>query len=1040
MAATNTRNLRKRFAIVAGIAGTLGALALLVLFLLARSPERRVAHLLAEAQIYKRTGELVKEGETLERALSVMPADAGLMAKLGRNLVARGELSRAETLFRASLERNPNDVACGFDCFEVLVSRGALDEAALLLERLYKQAQVVAPEAYRDRVLAGRADLALRRGDRKKARESLEAALQVNPALDAPIRLALAGLLATDGEGERAEELVRSLWNARQPKGLPAPRDDQERITRETTYCTETAAARAALALGAILVQRGAVDEAASVLIEGWERMPDDTEVAWELAEAEIARGRFEAALEVATKLEAKKKPSEAAMVRGRVALAKNDREGAEKAFGDAASWAPGVAAPALAAARCLLDQAEGDRRAESRRSRDGASEASDRSTERAEAERLLSSVDTRKASLDERVERARLLRELGSEALARAEVDAVLAIAPGNPGAIDLLVRMDMAGGKPEEAAKALDELAKRSPGNRVIERARTVLALWSADPGKAVELSRDDLNDATGAGSMQILTAALALDGGVASAVKELEKLSGKAPDDTVRIHARLQAAELYRALGREDLAIPILEKGVSEHPLTKELRLALASAFLASSRPSETAKVLAPLLDGAGDPAALLLAASAAQAQSHFDAAVALARRAESDPVRGVEAVAIEALSFRASGNIEAARGAFARLRDLRPSAPLGYVGALCDLATSPTEAATVLRKACDLLGPERFDLAFAVALDLGACEDEAVRAARSAFERNKKDAGRAYVYAVTLLRRGRSEDARAALADAGIPSDLRNACSALDHPALGELEELLVLRRHGFAPEAAKIAISLLERAPANLVVVLHAARALAAAGERDQARNVLVAAVACTPRFTALRLELGLVLQALPGGAKAALATFDEGLALVPGDPALELARGMALTELGRSSEAEPAYRSVLRVEPRNAVARNNLAWLLLQRGDAMDLAEALALAKAVVQETPTSPAALDTLARVELARDDGLAALPNARKAVEIAPLDAGIRLTFAKTLDALGRLKDAANQYEVALLLKSSFAGREDAGKRLAELRGGGR
>ena len=1031
MAESKPENRRERIAIVAGIALALVALALVALFLLARSPERRVAQLLAEAQIWKRQGDLAKEGETLEEALAVLPQDGGLMTKLARNLVARGELERAEKLFRASLDRNPDDIAAGFDCYEVLVERGELDDAARLLDRLEKQAQVVAPEAYRDRVLAGRADLALRRGDRKKARESLEAALQVNPALDAPVRLAFAGFLSAEGEPERAESLARSLWNARRPKGLPEPKSDQDRITYETTYCQDAMAARAALMLGALLVQRGAVDEAALVLGEAAERAPGSTDVAEELAEAEIARGRFERALEVATKLDGGKHPTEAAMVRGRIALARNDLEGACKAFGEAASWSPGAAAPALAAARCLLDAAQKSPGADPH----GGPGAEP--PDKQEARRLVTSIDVKKASLDERVERARLLRDLGSEELARSEVDAALAIAPGHPGAIDLLVRMALASGKPDAASKALDDLAKRSPGNGVIERARTVLALWSADPGKAVELSRDSLADAPGAGTMQILTAALALEGGVGSAAKELEKLSGEAGDEGVRIHARLQAAALYDALGRGDLAAPILEKGIAEHPLTKELRLALARVLLASGRPGDVARVLAPLLDGAGDPVALLLAANAAQATSRNAAAVALARRAESDPVHGVEAVALEALAFRGMGDVDQARSAFRRLRDLRPSAPLGYVGALCDLDVRPLETAAVLRKACDLLGPESYDLALAVALDLGANDDEAVRVAQAAFARNKKDAGRAYVYAATLLRRHRSEEASAVLLEAGVPVELRAAFSELDRQALGSFEELLVLRRHGFHTEAAKLAGALLERTPGNLVLALHAANVFAATGDRERARTILAAAVAGAPRFTAPRLALGLVLQGGPGGTKEALATFEAGLALVPGDPALELARGMALTGLGRSADAEPAYRAVLRKEPRNAVARNNLAWLLLERGDAPSLAEALALAQDVVQETPDSAAARDTLARIQLASNDGQAALANARKAVELAPLDANMRLTFAKALDGLGRLKDAANQYEVALLLKASFEGRDDAARRLSELRG---
>jgi Flp pilus assembly protein TadD len=276
----------------------------------------------------------------------------------------------------------------------------------------------------------------------------------------------------------------------------------------------------------------------------------------------------------------------------------------------------------------------------------------------------------------------------------------------------------------------------------------------------------------------------------------------------------------------------------------------------------------------------------------------------------------------------------------------------------------------------------------------------------------------------------------LVTANMPAELREAFGALSRPDLALFEALLVLRRHGFEPESAAVARQLLEHDPKNLVVALHAARALEAAGERDRARDVLANAVTTSPKSPIFRLELGMLLQRGPSTKEAALATFEEGVALVPEDGDLQLARGMALNELGRIAEAEVAYRSTLRVLPKSLVARNNLAWLLAQRGGKDALDEALALAQSVVRDAPDMPAAFDTLARIELARGEPKAAVESAQKAATMAPLDATLRLTFAKSLDALERKQDAANQYEVALLLSASFDGRADAAKRLAQLR----
>src|SRR6185436_3746308 len=113
-----------------------------------------------------------------------------------------------------------------------------------------------------------------------------------------------------------------------------------------------------------------------------------------------------------------------------------------------------------------------------------------------------------------------------------------------------------------------------------------------------------------------------------------------------------------------------------------------------------------------------------------------------------------------------------------------------------------------------------------------------------------------------------------------------------------------------------------------------------------------------------------------------------------------------------------------------------LAWLLLGRGGRAAIDEGLALAEEVVKEAPDSAAALDTLARLLLARGEPTQALERAQRAVNLAPLDPTVRVGFARVLDALGRKRDASNQYEVSLLLSAAFEGRADVEKRLVELR----
>jgi putative PEP-CTERM system TPR-repeat lipoprotein len=126
--------------------------------------------------------------------------------------------------------------------------------------------------------------------------------------------------------------------------------------------------------------------------------------------------------------------------------------------------------------------------------------------------------------------------------------------------------------------------------------------------------------------------------------------------------------------------------------------------------------------------------------------------------------------------------------------------------------------------------------------------------------------------------------------------------------------------------------------------------------------------------------------------------------------------------------AESQYRQVLQVQPDNALAMNNVAWLMTQQGKP----GALPLAERANQLLPNQPAILDTLAWV-LANDKQVPrALEVQRQAMARAPQDHNLRLTLAKIhlqggdkaqaraeLETLARLgTQYGNQAEVTRLL----------------------
>ncbi len=131
-----------------------------------------------------------------------------------------------------------------------------------------------------------------------------------------------------------------------------------------------------------------------------------------------------------------------------------------------------------------------------------------------------------------------------------------------------------------------------------------------------------------------------------------------------------------------------------------------------------------------------------------------------------------------------------------------------------------------------------------------------------------------------------------------------------------------------------------------------------------------------------------------------------------------------------SAGAEARYRAVLELQPKNPLALNNVAWLMVKQGKP----GATALAEQANQLLPDRGPLLDTLAAAFAAENQLPKALETQLKAVARSPNDPSMKLNLAKyyaksgdkakakaELEALAKLGDKfAGQAEVALLMKS--------------------
>jgi tetratricopeptide (TPR) repeat protein len=112
----------------------------------------------------------------------------------------------------------------------------------------------------------------------------------------------------------------------------------------------------------------------------------------------------------------------------------------------------------------------------------------------------------------------------------------------------------------------------------------------------------------------------------------------------------------------------------------------------------------------------------------------------------------------------------------------------------------------------------------------------------------------------------------------------------------------------------------------------------------------------------------------------AIATYEKALEKNPGSGSLHLLLASLLEAGGRAQDAMGHYEQALAVDPGLSVAKNNLAYLMAERGQ--DLDRALELAQEAKADLPDNPNAADTLGWVLYKKKLPAAAIGYLREAV----------------------------------------------------------
>ena len=138
---------------------------------------------------------------------------------------------------------------------------------------------------------------------------------------------------------------------------------------------------------------------------------------------------------------------------------------------------------------------------------------------------------------------------------------------------------------------------------------------------------------------------------------------------------------------------------------------------------------------------------------------------------------------------------------------------------------------------------------------------------------------------------------------------------------------------------------------------------------------------------------------------------------------------------GRADKALELFRSALKLDPANAMAGNDAAWLLAERAAPADLDEALKLARTVTANAPDYVDAQDTLGWVYYRRADYVNAITTLRKAKTLAPARLDIAAKLGLAYAKAGRKAEAAVELKRALSATGPIPNRAELERVLAEV-----
>jgi tetratricopeptide (TPR) repeat protein len=151
-----------------------------------------------------------------------------------------------------------------------------------------------------------------------------------------------------------------------------------------------------------------------------------------------------------------------------------------------------------------------------------------------------------------------------------------------------------------------------------------------------------------------------------------------------------------------------------------------------------------------------------------------------------------------------------------------------------------------------------------------------------------------------------------------------------------------------------------------------------------------------------------------GDGEAAIASLTRASQLLPDQPVVVGTLALVLDGFGKKDEAEQAYRATLQLDSDNAIAMNNLAFLLAERGE--DLDHAWGFARRAMELAPEDVDMIDTAGWVQWKRGQTDEAIGLFAEALGKAPGNDGYRRHLMLALEMKSNQSASINQLKALL------------------------